>query len=133
MLEVNWNEKGFAPFPIQLTGERVTDEDTRVTYLLPQHLLLSTPNNIVQNDWIGWVQERNIYLPSDDTSLTSSKYERILAMNDADEHQPPTSLLWAQYGRGSYTYVSLALYRQLRILQNGAVKLFFNMISQSRK
>lgn len=126
----DWNGKGFAPYPLQITSERVTQENAPVTPLLPRHSLLTTPNEIAQSDWSGWLQERSIYLPSDDTTRTSSHYERILAMSDEGETQPSTSLLWTQYEKGSYTYVSLALYRQLRILQDGAVKLFFNLISQ---
>jgi LmbE family N-acetylglucosaminyl deacetylase len=126
----DWNGKGYAPFPLQLTSERVTMEDAPVTPLLPHHPLLTTPNTITPDDWSGWVQERSIYLPSGDTTLTSSQYQRLLAMSDEGEQQPSTSLLWAQCGKGSYTYVSLALYRQLRIMQEGSVKLFFNLISQ---
>jgi LmbE family N-acetylglucosaminyl deacetylase len=128
----DWNGKQFSPYPIFLTYERVTEEDAPVTILLPRHKLLNEPNRIKPSDWDGWVQERSIYLPAADTLRTSGKYERILGMSDQDEHQPPTSLLWARYGRGSYTYVSLALYRQLRILQGGAVRLFLNLISQPR-
>ncbi|MFI5251485.1 MAG: PIG-L deacetylase family protein [Bacteroidota bacterium] len=129
----DWNGKGFSPYPIQVTSERVTEEDAAVMPLLPNHFLLTTPNKIQSEDWSGWVQERSIYLPSDDTTLTSSSYDRILGMSDEGERQPPTSLLWARYGDGSYSYISLALYRQLRNLQDGAVKLFFNLISQKKK
>ena len=129
----DWNGKQFAPFPLTVTAERVTEEDAPVTILLPHHSLFNIPNHIGQDDWSGWVQERSIYLPSDDTTRTSSQYQRLLAMSDEGEHQPSTSLLWAQTGKGTYTYVSLALYRQLRILQGGAVKLFFNLVSQPRQ
>ena len=129
---IDWNNKGYAPFPITVTSERVTEEDAPVTPLLPNHPLLSSPNKITSEDWNGWVQERSIYLPSQDTNKTSSRYLRLLAMSDENEHQPPTSLLWAEYGKGTYTYCSLALYRQLRILNDAAVKLLFNMISQPR-
>lgn len=128
----DWNGKHFSPFPILLTAERVTQEEAPVRMLQPHHQLLTEPNTITEADWDGWVQERSVYLPSRDTVETSAMYERILSMSDEDEDQPPTSLLWARYGGGSYTYVSLALYRQLRILQTGAVKLFLNMISQPR-
>lgn len=128
----DWNGKGYAPFPITLTGERVTEEEAPVSILRPEHPFFNTPNKIVQHDWDGWVQERNIYLPSDDTAKTSSQYERLLAMSDEGEQQPPTSLLSCQAGKGTYTYCSLALYRQLRNLQEGAVKLFVNFISQER-
>ncbi len=125
----DWNGRGYAPYPLTLTSERVTEEDAPVT-VLRSNPILTVPNLIRPHDWDGWVQERSIYLPSDDTLQTSPKYERILAMSDEGEHQPPTSLLWCRYGEGSYTYVSLGLYRQLRILNPAAVKLFFNLISQ---
>ena len=129
----DWNGKGYSPYPIFLTNERVTQEDAPVTELLPRHVLLTSPNGISSGDWNGWIQERSIYLPAGDTGKTSPRYDRILAMNDEGEEQPPTSLLWSRYGNGSYAYVSLALYRQLRILQEGAVKLFANLISQPRR
>jgi LmbE family N-acetylglucosaminyl deacetylase len=127
----DWNGKSYAPYPITITSERVTQEVADITVLEPENILLTTPNLIdTTTEWSDWVQERSIYLPSEDTTKTSARYERVLAMSDEDEHQPSTSLLWARYGKGTYTYTSLALYRQLRILQIGAVKLFLNMISQ---
>lgn len=129
----DWNGKGFSPYPITITNERVTEEDAAVVPLVPDHPLLTTPNMILPQDWNGWVQERSIYLPSDDTLKTSARYVRILAMSDENEHQPPTSLLWTRYGKGTYTYASLVLYRQLRILNDGAVKLLFNLISQKSR
>ncbi|HLX11186.1 MAG TPA: PIG-L family deacetylase [Bacteroidota bacterium] len=129
----DWNGKDYAPYPLALTAERVTEEDAKVTELIPDSPLLTIPNKIDSTtDWNNWVQERNLYLPSDDTAKTSPQYQRILAMSDDDEHQPSTSLLWARYGKGTYTYCSLALYRQLHFLQPGAVKLFLNMVSQPR-
>jgi LmbE family N-acetylglucosaminyl deacetylase len=128
----DWNGKNVSPFPLTLTNERVTEEDAPVSMLMPKHRLLSTPNKMTSADWNGWIQERSIYLPSGDTTKTSSTYQRLLAMSDTDEKQPTTSLLWARYGKGTYTYCSLVLYRQLRIANDGAMKLLFNMISQPR-
>ncbi len=128
----DWNGHDYAPYPIQITGERVTEEDAPVRILEPGNPLFTTPNKIVPKDWDGWVQERNIYLPSDDTTKTSSRYQRLLAMSDENEHQPPTSILWCKDGKGTYTYVALVLYRQLRVMNEGAVKLFLNLISQPR-
>jgi hypothetical protein len=126
----DWNGKNLAPLKLTLTAERVTEEDAHVTVLDRMHPFFNTPNLITDADWDGWVQERSIYLPSNDTSVTSAGYDRLLAMSDTGEEQPPTSLLWAKYEKGSYTYCSLALYRQLRFRHEGAVKLFFNMLSQ---
>ena len=101
--------------------------------LMPDDWLFNRPNHVGPGDWGGWVQERNIYLPSGDTVLTSPKYKRMLAMSDEDDTVPSTSLLWTDYGVGTYTYCSLALYRQLKIFNEGALKLFLNMISQPRR
>jgi LmbE family N-acetylglucosaminyl deacetylase len=127
-----WNGHEFAPYPITLTDERVTEETQPVTILDPANVLFQHPNIIGKTDWDGWVQERNVYLPDGDTIKTSSKYERLLAVSDEGETEPPTSLLWTKYGKGTYVYCSLALYRQLKILNDGGLKLLFNLISQPR-
>lgn len=127
----DWNDKSsFAPYPIRITSERVTEEDAPVEILLPEHKLFNFPNKIEENDFSGWVQERNIYLPSGDAALTSSKYQQLLAMQDENDPVPSTSLLYADYGKGTYTYCTIALYRQLKIFNRGALKLFMNMIMQ---
>ncbi|MBN8585243.1 MAG: PIG-L family deacetylase [Ignavibacteria bacterium] len=130
----DFNDKGdLAPYPIYISTERVTEEDADIKILQPEHTFFNTPNVINDSDWIGWVQERNIYLPSDKPGTnikTSSEYQRLLAMQDEDDPVPPTSLLFAPYKYGTYTYCSLALYRQLKLFHKGALKLFLNMISQ---
>ncbi len=127
-----WDGHTYAPYPIDITDRRVTEETQPVTVLHPENILFHSPNEMVPADWDGWVQERNIYLPSGDTTLTSGKYERLLAMSDEDQHEPSTSLLWTKYGKGTYIYTSLALYRQVKDLNDGGVKLLFNLISQPR-
>ena len=129
----DWNGKDYAPYPLYITSERVTEEDAPVTELEPDNWLFNRPNIIDAGDWNGWVQERNIYLPSGDTSLTSPKYKRLLEMSDENDPVPSTSLLWAEYGAGTYTYCSLALYRQLKIFNRGGLKLFLNMVSEPRR
>jgi LmbE family N-acetylglucosaminyl deacetylase len=126
----DWNlGQQVSPYPIYITNERVTEEDAAVTVLKPEHPYFNEPNKIISSDWNGWVQERNIYLPSDDPTVTSSKYEKLLSMQDEDDPVPSTSLLIANFGKGTYTYCSLALYRQLKIFNEGASKLFLNMLS----
>lgn len=127
----DWNGKNYAPYPIYLTNERVTEEDAAV--IISSHArVFSFPNPMMRNDWQGWVQERSIYLPSNSTRETSWRYSRLLDMDDEGEDQPPTSLLYAEYGEGFYFYVALALYRQLRVFNEGALKLFLNLISHKR-
>ncbi|MCC6864667.1 MAG: PIG-L family deacetylase [Ignavibacteria bacterium] len=123
-------KQNIAPYPIYITSQRVTEEDADVIVLKPDNVLFNYPNKIISSDFSGWVQERNVYLPSDDTLQTSAKYQRLLYMQDDNDPVPATSLLWTQYGQGTYTYCALALYRQLKIFNKGAIKLFMNMISQ---
>ena len=125
-----WNDNGFSPYPIYLTNERVTDENSPIKLLENGHPFFNKPNFIGFNTWINWVQERNVYLPSNDTNRTSNKYQRLIEMNDENDPVSPTSILWAEYGKGTYTYCSIALYRQLKIFNYGSVSLFLNMISQ---
>jgi LmbE family N-acetylglucosaminyl deacetylase len=129
----DWNPVQPAPYPLTIVSannERVTEEEAAVSYRIANHRLLTTPNKILPEDWNGWVQERSVYLPSDNPSETSPKYERLLAMHDENEENPPTALLHARYEKGSYTYCSLALYRQLQIRHTGAVKLLMNFLVQ---
>lgn len=124
----DWNGKNYSPYPIFLTSERVTEEDAKVTVIDSSDILFACPLQIQNEDWDNWVQERSIYLPSNDTNLTSPKYLRLLSMSDEDDYTPPTSILYSGYYSGQYTYVSLALYRQLKTYNKGALKLFLNII-----
>ncbi len=44
-----------------MRGSRVTEEDAKVNFLLPDHSALNYPNKITQKDFEGWVQERSTY------------------------------------------------------------------------
>ena len=55
----------FAPFPLTLSRDRVTEEDAEVRFLAPDHPVLNQPNKITQADFNGWVQERGLYFPGE--------------------------------------------------------------------
>ncbi|MEO7997353.1 MAG: PIG-L family deacetylase, partial [Gemmatimonadaceae bacterium] len=118
---------GIMPYPIQLarTAERVTLENAPVTILAPASRLLNVPNKIGPTDWDGWVQERATYMPS----TFDKNYSPLLQMNDPDEPPNKAGLLMTQYGRGTYVYVTLALFRQLPAGVPGAARLLLNLIS----
>lgn len=117
---------GIMPYPIALRqpAERVTDENAPVTFTDPQSPLLNTPNRITQDDFKDWVQERATYMP---TSF-DSHYRTMLAMNDPDEQPNRAAILAATYGRGTYIYVSLALFRQLPAGVSGGARIFANLL-----
>ncbi|MDQ6613082.1 MAG: hypothetical protein M3Y64_11650, partial [Gemmatimonadota bacterium] len=118
---------GIMPFPIQLsrTAERVTDETAQVTVLSPLANMLNKPNKIGPDDWKGWVQERATYMPT----TFDRNYTPLLEMNDPGESPNKGALLVAHYGRGTYAYVTLALFRQLPNGVPGAARLLINLIS----
>ena len=119
----------FAPFPITLANERVTEEDAPVTFLQPNHPLLRFPNKITQADFANWVQERGLYFPRE----WDPRYTAVLATNDKGEPQLKGGLLVAPYGKGNYIYTSMVWYRQLRAGHPGGYKFFANLISYGRK
>lgn len=118
---------GIMPYPIQLarTAERVTMENAPVTILAPNARVLNTPNKIGASDWEDWVQERATYMPS----TFDRNYQPILQMNDPNEPPNKAGLLVAPYGKGTYVYVTLALFRQLPNGVPGAARLLINLIS----
>jgi len=117
---------GIMPYPITLRqpAERVTDENAPVTFTDPSSPLLNAPNKITQADFAGWVQERSTYMPS----TFDSNYRTMLAMNDPGEQPNRAAILAARYGRGTYIYVPLALFRQLPAGVPGGARIFANLL-----
>jgi LmbE family N-acetylglucosaminyl deacetylase len=117
---------GIMPYPITLSqrAERVTDENAPVTFTDPQSPLLNAPNKITQDDFKGWVQERATYMPS----TFDSHWHTMLAMNDPGEQPNRAAILAAPYGRGTYIYVPLALFRQLPAGVSGGARIFANLL-----
>ena len=114
-----------APYPLKLSRDRVTDENSEVRILNPNHELLNYPNKISESDFNGWVQERGLYFPNE----WDSNFEAILSMNDKNETPKNGSLLVAKYGQGNFIYTGLSFFRELPAGVSGAYKLFANMLS----
>jgi hypothetical protein len=108
-----------------VSRNRVTREDAAVKLLVPEHPVFATPNAIRPEDWDGWIQERGLYFPSE----WDAAYTPLIDCNDPSESNPPGSLLVAKHGEGTYVYNALVLYRQIRELHPGALRLFANMIA----
>jgi LmbE family N-acetylglucosaminyl deacetylase len=117
--------KDLAPYPITLSRERVTDENSEVIFLEPNHTVLNSPNKITINDFNDWVQERGLYFPSE----WSDEYTPILGMMDPDKPQSNGSLLVTKYGKGYYIYTGLSFFRELPAGVPGAYRLFANLLS----
>jgi hypothetical protein len=114
-----------APFPLQLSGDRVTDEHAAMTFLAPDHPVLNRPNRITAADFEGWVQERGLYY----AASWDERFTPILSASDPGEAQLAGGLLVARHGQGYFVYTSLAFFRQLPAGVPGAYRLFANLVS----
>lgn len=115
-----------APFaPFQVGKGRVTRSDAPVRVLLPDHVLMRSPNPIMPSDWDGWEQERGLYFPS----VYAGQYQELLEMQDPGQPVERGALLYAQTGEGEYVYCALSLWRQLKKLHPGAVRLLANLLT----
>jgi hypothetical protein len=119
----------FGPYPLTLSRDRVTVEDSPVKVLLKNHPVLNQPNSIVSADFDEWVQERGLYFPSS----WDERYQSPLLMQDPDENASKGSLLLARYGKGTYTYTGISWFRLLPAGVPGAIKLFVNLIEQGHE
>jgi hypothetical protein len=126
-LIVQYQSNNF-PAPMTLSlgrAERVVDESAAVKLLAPDNPLLTTPNAITSADFDGWVEERgHSFLESWDSGYTA-------LTETADPGQDPQrgGLVVAHPGKGTYIYVSYALYRQLPELVPGAYRILANLLS----
>ena len=119
-------QPGMMPYPVALSrpAARVTDENAIVTVVTPRNALLDSPNRITNADFAGWVQERATYMPS----TFDPRYSSVLLMNDPGEAANGAGILTAQLGKGRYTYVTLALFRQLPAAVPGGARIFANLL-----
>ena len=114
------------PYPLTVnSGRRVTEENAKVTFVLPNHPVLNFPNKIIDQDFNNWVQERSTYQAEN----IDTHFQTPLQMNDTGEAPSLGSLLIAPFGKGNFAYISLALFRQLPAGNPGAYKLFANLLS----
>ena len=114
-----------APYPLEISRDRVTDENAEVRILAPDHSLMTTPNKITSKDFEGWVQERGLYFPKKwDPAWTA-----ILSSNDSKEKPLDGGLLVAKSGKGFFIYTSYSWFRQLPAGVPGAYRLVANMLS----
>lgn len=122
-LKVPANE--IAPYPLNISRDRVTVEEAEVTIIAPKHVVMNQPNKISSADFEGWVQERGLYFPNEwDEAFTP-----ILSCHDVGEPDRRGGLLVAKYGEGYYVYTAYSWFRELPAGVAGAYRIFANMIS----
>ncbi|HEA29324.1 MAG TPA: PIG-L family deacetylase [Leeuwenhoekiella sp.] len=117
------------PYPLQLSSDRVTDENAQVSILDKKAEVLNYPNKIDENDFKGWVQERGLYFPDQ----WDEAFNPVLSIHDKDEAPLQGSLLVAKYGEGYYIYTGLSFFRELPAGVPGAYRLFANLLSVGQR
>jgi len=115
----------FGPYPLEISRDRVTDENAPMRVLAPNNPLMNDPNKITATDFDGWVQERGLYFPD----KWDRGYTPILSCNDPNEKPLDGGLLVAKSGKGFFLYTSYSWFRQLPAGVPGAYRLFSNMLS----
>ncbi len=116
-----------APYPAELPrrSEEVSEQDSPVTILQPDHALLTRPNRIGPSDFDGWVEQRGSkFLASWDT-----RYEPLIETHDMGQEPQHGGWLTTTYGDGHYTYFAYALHRQVPYGVPGAYRLLANLLS----
>jgi len=121
----DFNAGHYTPYPAQLSRERVTVEQAPVTILDPQSPVFHYPNDISEQDFAGWVQERGLYF----MDQWDPQFTPLLASNDPGEAPQKGGLLLAKYGKGYYIYTGYAFFRQLPFGVPGAIRLYVNLLS----
>ena len=116
-----------APYPASLPrgAEEVSEEDAPVRLLQPAHPFITTPNRITEADFDGWVEQRG----SKFFTEWDAAYTPLVETHD--QGQDPQEGIWltARVGAGHYTYIALALHRQLPYGVAGAFRILSNVLS----
>lgn len=120
----------WAAFPADLPrgAEEVSEEDSPVRILAPDHPLLTRPNRIEAADFDGWVEQRG----SKFFASWDEAYTPLIETRDRGQEPQRGGWLTARYGEGFYTYFAYAAHRQLPYGVHGAYRIFANLLSQSR-
>jgi hypothetical protein len=119
------DSSSFAPYPLEISRERVSVEEAPVEVLAPTDPIFGSPNKITDRDFDHWIQERGVNF----MSRWDPKYEPLLASNDPGEAPLKGGLLRARLGKGTYLYTGYAFFRQLPAGIPGAIRLYVNLLA----
>ncbi|MEP2295026.1 MAG: PIG-L family deacetylase, partial [Algoriphagus sp.] len=117
--------ENLGPYPFSISRDRVTVENSPFEADW-EHPILAEPNQITVADFDDWIQERGLYFESD----IAPEYSTPLSFQDPGEDPLNGSLIYANYGKGTYIYTGISFFRELPAGVPGATKLFINLIEQ---
>ena len=115
-----------APYPASLPrgAQEVSEQDAPVQLLAPSHPLLTTPNRISEADFGGWLEQRG----SKFFAEWDPAYTPLVETHDTGQAPQRGVWLTAAVGEGHYSYVALALHRQLPYGVPGAYRILSNVL-----
>jgi LmbE family N-acetylglucosaminyl deacetylase len=121
-------DHNYGPYPYTMTvrTEEVSEENSPVRILRPEHPTFRTPNPITAADFDGWTEQRG----SKFWMTWSREYLALLETHDTGQAPQEGGWLEARYGKGLYIYCAYAWYRQLPAGVPGAFRLFANLLSR---
>jgi LmbE family N-acetylglucosaminyl deacetylase len=123
-----FNDAQYGPYPAKVSADRVTDEHAPVVVLDQSDPIFNVPNEIADEAWKGWVQERGLYFLGE----RDSRYRDLVALEDPFPYNKGAkrgALVSTQYGKGRWVYVGLGLWRELPAGVDGAYQLLANLLS----
>jgi len=121
----------YAPFPARFSNTRVTDENGEVQILATDDPIFHFPNEVGDETWRNWVQERGTYfiVPDDE------RYTDLIQVHEPFAHNAgwkKGALVSAKVGKGHWIFVGLGLWRQVAAGTDGAYQLLANLASRGK-
>ncbi len=119
------NDMAAHPAELPRGAQEVSEQDSPVRILAPDHPLLTTPNAISVADFDHWIEQRG----SKFFTEWDAAYTPLVETQDTG--QDPQRGIWlaAEVGSGYYSYLSLALHRQTPYGVPGAFRILSNAIA----
>ena len=116
-----------APYPAELPrgAQEVSEQDSPVRILAPDHPLLTAPNAISEADFDHWIEQRG----SKFFTEWDAAYTPLVETQDTGQEPQQGIWLAAEVGEGYYSYLSLALHRQVPYGVPGAFRILSNAIA----
>ncbi len=116
------------PHPFEITRNRVTEEDAKPKFLIPNSPIFNKPNKLTEADFDGWVQERGLYFAGN----WDKNYRTPIGWNDEGEDLQEGALIITDYGKGVFMYTGISFFRELPAGVPGAYRLLANMLSYKK-
>ncbi len=123
-----FNQAQYGPYPGKVGSRRVTDENSAVNVLVPQHPVFTTPNVITEADWKDWRQERGLYF-FDKADPQYTELVEFVEPFPFNRGPKQGAMVEAKVGSGRWIYLGVGLWRQLPAGTDGAYRLMANLIS----